>query len=107
MLINLSHQSDSYHRSKHYKDRAYLRSLSTFPHHDLEKASGSQPPQFSRLLSHHHHHYMQEYLDDFPMTREEFLRSFHRGDTENDSEGADDEDDERTPTVERSEPKFK
>lgn len=104
MLLNLAHTSDLYHRSKHYKNRAFLRSISTFPHHDLEKGAASHPLQFSRLLSTHHHG--PEHFDDVLLSREEFLRSFGKSDINDESDEADDEDDERTPTVERSEPKF-
>lgn len=100
--MNLSHTSDLYHHSKHYKDRAYLRSLSTFPHDDLDKPGVSHQLQFSRLLSMHHR--LPEHFEDYPMTREDFLHAFHKG---NESDEADDEDDdERTPTVERAELKF-
>lgn len=105
MLLSLSQASERYHHSKHYKDRSFLRSFSTFHPEDLEKSTDSHQLRFARLLSHHPHR-MPDEFDDFPMTREDFLHSFRKGNIAAESDEADDEDDERTPTVERSEPKF-
>lgn len=105
MLLNLFQSRDIYRRSKHHNDREFLRSLSMFPHHNLEQNLDPRNAQFSRLLSHNiatRQHGKDSTFN--PISKEDLMRTFEQ--MHMDSDDADDEDDERTPTIDRPIPKF-
>jgi len=62
--------------------------------------------QFSRLLSGDigMRHHPNEFFSGHPLRQEEFMHTFER--LHMDSDDADDEDDDQTPTVDRPTPKF-
>jgi hypothetical protein len=106
MLFSLFQSRDIRHRSKHHHDRDFLRSVSMFPQMGNDNNLNLRNAQFSRLLSGDIG--MRQHADDFfpgnPIRKEDFLRTFQQ--LHMDSDDADDEDDERTPTVDRPMPKF-
>ncbi len=104
--MNLFQARDVHHRSKHHHGRDFLRSVSMLPHGTYDQTSQSRPTQFSRLLSEDIsvRQYPHEYLSHQPLTREEIMHAIERFHI--DSDDADDEEDEPTPTVDRPAPKF-
>jgi hypothetical protein len=106
MLLNLFQTRDIHHRSKHHHDRDFLRSASMFPHMGYDKNANIRNTQFSRLLS-GDIDTRREQNDSFlpgHMSKDEMAQTFER--LHVDSDDADDEDDERTPTVDYPTPKF-
>jgi hypothetical protein len=106
MLLHLFQSRDINRRSKHHKDREFLRSISMFPHSDYEKNLNPRHPQFNRLLSSHigMRQLSNEFFSNDPISKEDVMRTleqFHMN-----PDDADDEDDDRTPTVDHPAPKF-
>jgi hypothetical protein len=106
MLFNLFQSRDIHHRSKHHKERDFLRSVSMLPHMGYDNDFHIRTPQFSRLLSGDidMNRNPNEYFSSNLSSKQDVMHTFDR--LHMDSDDADDEDDDRTPTVERPEPKF-
>ncbi len=105
MLLNLFQSRDIHRRSKHHHhDRDFLRSVSMFPHRDFDSNLNPGHGQFTRLFSGDIG--MRNSSNEFhPINKEDLMRTFER--LHMDSDDADDEEDyERTPTVDRPAPKF-
>ncbi|CAF2397266.1 unnamed protein product [Rotaria sp. Silwood2] len=105
-LQSLFQTRNIHHRSKHAHDREYIRSASMFAHDSLKDNPYLRHPKYSRLLSTDMgvKFNPDEMFSTNPPTREDMMRALER--LRVDSDDADDEDDERTPTVERPAPKF-
>ncbi len=106
MLLNLFQSRDIHHRSKHRHDREFLRSISMLPHHSYEYNINPRHPEFARLSSTNIE--LKQNTSDFLAThllsKEDLMRTFQQ--LHMDSDDADDEDDDRTPTVDSVRPKF-
>jgi hypothetical protein len=77
-----------------------------FPHSDYDKNLNPRHPQFNRLLSSHigMRQLSNEFFSNDPISKEDVMRTleqFHMN-----PDDADDEDDDRTPTVDHPAPKF-
>ncbi|CAF0835411.1 unnamed protein product [Rotaria sordida] len=105
-LQSLFQSRHIHHRSKHSHDHEYLRSVSMFPHQNYKDNPYLRHPKYSRLLSSDvgMRFNQEEMFSHHPPTREEMMHAFEQ--LHMDSDDADDEDDDRTPTVEHPAPKF-
>ncbi|CAF3753984.1 unnamed protein product [Adineta steineri] len=106
-LFDLLCSRDIHRQAKHSKGRDFLRSMSMLPHMGHDNISSRRAAQFTRLLSgdvNMHQNPDEFFSGNFP-NREDIINAFEQFQMV--AEDADDEeDDDRTPTVERPSVKF-
>ncbi|UJR27935.1 hypothetical protein I4U23_009195 [Adineta vaga] len=100
-LLNLF-QSRSVHDRR--RDRHFLRSISMLPHSNNNNQLNVNQSKFARLYSGDIHMSSHKPFSGQYPTTEDLKRAFEQCEFESDD--ADDEDEERTPTVGHSKPKF-
>lgn len=111
MLKNLFQARFDSNRSKHPRDREYLRALSMHPNVAYDDIASKRHHQFSRLLSNDRdmRSMGNAAMYNTPPSKEEIMRILDqfRDDFEDDADDEDDDDvEETTPTVECAAPKF-